>query len=203
MTDEDLISALRGGDEDVTDYIIDKYKNLVRAKARPLFLAGADNDDLVQEGMLGLFKALRDYDPNAGASFKTFAKICIERQMYTAVEAAGRLKHSPLNFAISLYANTAEEEAGDAENSSYLIDRIDGSFAVSPEEELEKKDSFERLYKRINDNLSGLEKEVFELYMSGMSYTEIAGTLNKEHKTIDNALQRIKAKVKKAVPAEY
>lgn len=197
-SDEELIVRLRDGEARITDYIMDKYKNLVRNKAKSMFILGADNDDLIQEGMIGLFKAIRDYDSGRDASFFTFADLCISRQMYTAVQASGRQKHAPLNTYISLYSYvTGEGEAGSEE--AQLLSVLASKSELSPEEMLIDRENVENLEKTIERELSSFEKQVLDLYITGMSYVQIAKVLGKDEKSADNALQRIKGKLKKAI----
>lgn len=194
FTDEELILRLRDGEARITDYIMDKYKNLVRSKAGSMYILGADRDDLIQEGMIGLFKAIRDYDTGRDASFFTFADLCISRQMYTAVQAAGRQKHAPLNSYISLYADMSEK------SNSEELELIQSLMSLSdknPEDLLIDKENVEVLEKVIERELSSFEKQVLDLYITGMKYTQIAKVLGKDEKSTDNALQRIKAKLKK------
>ena len=194
FTDEELIVRLRDGEEKITDHIMDKYKNLVRSKAGSMYILGADRDDLIQEGLIGLFKAIRDYDTGRDASFFTFADLCISRQMYTAVQAAGRQKHAPLNSYISLYADMGEKsDSEDMELIQSLISLSD----KNPEDLLIDRENVESLEKIIERELSGFEKQVLDLYLTGMKYTQIAKVLGKDEKSTDNALQRIKAKLKK------
>ena len=193
-TDEELIDRLRHGEDAIMDYICDKYKNLVRSKARSMFILGADSDDLIQEGMIGLFKAVRDYDMGRDASFFTFAELCISRQMYTAVQAAKRQKHFPLNTYISLDAGSTHKEGREESTLAELIaDRAE----LSPEELVLDKERVAYLEKTIETELSDFEKQVLDLYMTGMSYSQIARVLGREEKATDNALQRLKAKIKK------
>lgn len=199
-SDEELILMQRDGEDEITDYIMDKYKNLVRSKAKSMYILGADAEDLIQEGMIGLFKAVRDYDSGRDASFFTFADLCVSRQMYTAVQAAGRQKHAPLNTYISLYANSSdkgmrEREGGEGELMNSIISQAERS----PEELLIDKENVEVLEKTIEKELSGFEKQVLDLYLTGMKYTQIAKVLGKDEKSTDNALQRIKSKLKKAI----
>ena len=196
FTDEELILRLRDGEAPITDYIMDKYKNLVRSKAGSMYILGADRDDLIQEGMIGLFKAIRDYDTGRDASFFTFADLCISRQMYTAVQAAGRQKHAPLNSYISLYADMSEK--GDGEDME-LIQSLMSLSDKNPEDLLIDKENVEGLEKLIERELSNFEKQVLDLYITGMKYTQIAKVLGKDEKSTDNALQRIKTKLKKAI----
>ncbi len=196
FTDEELIVHLRDGEEQITDYIMDKYKNLVRSKAGSMYILGADRDDLIQEGMIGLFKAIRDYDTGRDASFFTFADLCISRQMYTAVQAAGRQKHAPLNTYISLYAGSSEK--GEKEEKE-LIDSLISQVERNPEDMLIDKENVELLEKKIERELSTFEKQVLDLYITGMKYTQIAKVLGKDEKSTDNALQRIKSKLRNSL----
>lgn len=193
-TDEELIDRLRRGEDLIMDYICDKYKNLVRSKARSMFILGADNDDLIQEGMIGLFKAVRDYDMGRDASFFTFAELCISRQMYTAVQAAKRQKHLPLNTYVSLDSGSMNQEGREESTLAELIaDRAE----LSPEELVLDKERVAYLEKTIETELSDFENQVLDLYMTGMSYSQIAKVLGREEKATDNALQRLKSKIKK------
>ena len=191
--DEELILRLRDGDSAITDFIMDKYKNLVRSKAKAMFILGADNDDLIQEGMIGLFKAVRDYDTGRDASFYTFAELCITRQIYNAIQASGRQKHIPLNTYISLYATNGNQEMPESE----LIHTIPAGRGNDPEELILEKEKLEVLEQIIEAELSIFEKAVLDLYLTGMSYTQIAAVLGKDIKSTDNALTRIKSKIRK------
>ena len=179
LTDEELIERLRSGRLEVQEYLLEKYKPFVKSKSRVLFLVGGDKEDLIQEGMIGLFKAIRDFNPENGAPFAAFAKLCVERQLYTAIESAGRLKNAPLNAYISL-----------SEESENLMD---GGI----EDVVIEKASYQQMYENMQEYLSAMEKEVLELYLEGKDYTEIAKLLGKTDKSIDNALQRIKGKIRK------
>ncbi len=197
-SDEELILRLRDGEEQITDYIMDKYKNLVKSKAKSMYILGADNDDLIQEGMIGLFKAVRDYDSGRDASFFTFADLCISRQIYTAVQASGRQKHAPLNTYISLYSNfTSPSEQGGEE--AELLNILSSKAELSPEEMIIDKENVENLEKTIERELSSFEKQVLDLYITGMSYVQIAKVLARDEKSTDNALQRIKGKLRKVI----
>lgn len=198
FSDDELILRLRDGESAITDYIMDKYKNLVRNKAKSMYILGADREDLIQEGMIGLFKAIRDYDTGRDASFYTFADLCVSRQMYTAVQAAGRQKHAPLNTYISLYADSFENGSEDGEGRE-LFDSISSQLEKSPEELLIDKENVEVLEKIMEKELSSFEKQVLDLYLTGMRYSQIAKVLGRDGKSTDNALQRIKAKLKKAI----
>lgn len=179
FSDEELICRLRAGESSIEEYLLEKYKPFVKSKSRALFLVGGDKEDLIQEGMIGLFKAIRDYNPENGAPFAAFAKLCVERQIYTAIEAAGRMKNAPLNAYISL-----------SEESETLMD---GGI----EDEVIEKTSFQQMYLAAQAHLSKMEKEVLSFFLEGKEYTEIAEILGKTDKSIDNALQRIKTKIRK------
>jgi RNA polymerase sporulation-specific sigma factor len=195
VSDEELILRLRDGETEIMDYICDKYKDLVKTKAKSMFILGGDNEDLIQEGMIGLFKAVRDYDCGRDASFYTFADLCVSRQMYTAVQAAGRKKHIPLNTYVSLYENA---EHGDSEEGR-LIDALENKTEISPEELFLDKERVKYLDDIIENELSSFEKQVLELHLTGMSYVQIAKVLGRDEKATDNALQRMKNKIKKKI----
>lgn len=197
-SDEELILRLRDGEGAIIDYIMDKYKNLVRSKAKSMYILGADRDDLIQEGMIGLFKAVRDYDAGRDASFFTFADLCVSRQMYTAIQAAGRQKHTPLNTYISLYAS-ADQDADGGDGEWELMGNMASMPGKNPEELLIDKENVERLERTIEKELSTFEKQVLDLYLTGMKYSQIARVLGRDGKSTDNALQRIKSKLKKAI----
>lgn len=194
FSDEELIQRLRDGEEPIMDYIIGKYKNLVRSKTKSLFILGADYDDLLQEGMIGLFKAIRDYDPGRDASFFTFAELCITRQAYTAVQSSSRKKHAFLNSYVSIYESGEKQENGD---DMELLSSLVSPETRNPEELLIDKENVEQLEEAIDRELSDFEKQVLELHLTGMNYTEIAHVLGKTDKATDNALQRVKMKIKK------
>lgn len=194
--DEELILRLRDGEEKITDYIMEKYKNLVRSKAGSMYILGADREDLIQEGMIGLFKAIRDYDTGRDASFATFAELCVARQMYTAVQAAGRKKHAPLNSYVSLYAGNGSDKT---EEEKELLDSLVSRDEQNPEEMLIDRENVERIEKAIESELSSFERQVLDLYLTGMKYTEIARVLGKDDKSTDNALQRCRSKIRKAL----
>lgn len=195
-SDEELIIRYREGEQQIVDYLMEKYKNVVRSKAGRMFILGADKDDLIQEGMIGLFKAVRDYDSGRDASFYTFADLCVSRQMYTAIQAANRKKHSPLNSYISLYKNQEETDM-----ESELIGAIRNSSERNPEEILIDRENVETIEKIIENDLSSFERQVLELSMTGMSYQDIARLLGKDSKSTDNALNRVKTKIKKQLKA--
>lgn len=197
-SDEELMMHLRDGEDGIIDFIMNKYKNLVRSKAKSMYILGADGDDLIQEGMIGLFKAIRDFDSGRDASFFTFADLCISRQMYTAVQASRRQKHIPLNTYISLYATSKRNDDRNEEDMA-LVNILALKSDQSPEEMVIDKENVEQLEKTIEKELSSLEKQVLDLYLTGMSYMQIAKVLGRDEKSTDNALQRIKNKLRKAL----
>lgn len=192
MADEQVATIAKNGDIIATEYIIKKYKNLVKARARTYFLIGADKEDIVQEGMIGLFKAIRDFKSDKTASFKAFAELCITRQIITAIKTATRQKHIPLNSYVSLNRPVFDDDA-----EQTLLDTISEKKVFDPEEIMITKEHFSDLREKMSKNLSKLEWNVLSLYLDGKSYTEIAKRINKSEKSIDNALQRIKRKVAK------
>ena len=190
LADEQVAELSAEGDKDAAEYLLAKYKNLVRARAKQYFMAGADRDDIMQEGMIGLFKAIRDFDPTKQASFRGFAEICIRRQIITAVKTASRRKHTPLNSYISLSMPVYEDES-----ERTLVDMLAEREFVDPEEMFLRREKAEAMEAEINQKLSGLEQTVLSLYLGGMNYQEIAVELGRTPKSIDNALQRIKRKL--------
>lgn len=192
MTDEKLIELSRDGKDEVIDYLLDKYKGLVRRKARTMFLVGGDTDDLIQEGMIGLYKAVRDYDVRKEASFLTFANLCIDRQIYSAINASNRKKHSPLNSYISfpllnfLNDNVTNELYMDKQNVNHR----------NPEDLYIDRENVLYIEHMLEKELSAFEYEVLKMYIDGADYIEIAERMDKKPKSIDNAIQRIKKKVK-------
>lgn len=193
LSDEELITRLREGDSSIMDFILDKYKNLVRSHASSMYILGADREDLIQEGMIGLFKAIREYDFGRDAGFYTFADLCISRQMYTAVQNSRRFKHAPLNSYVSLNREDGQE------GSSPLVELMASGREDDPEKQVIDKENLERLEELIDRELSSFEKEVLDLYRTGMSYSQIAKVLGRDEKSTDNALQRLKNKLRKAV----
>ena len=194
LTDDELIRRLRMGETGIIDYLMEKYKNLVRKEANAMYLLGGETDDLIQEGMIGLFKAVQDYDVDQEASFFSFARLCVTRQLYSAIEASNRKKHSPLNSYISLY------EREDGENS--LIDTMESGQETNPEELLVSQERAKTLEERLEKELSELERRVLYLHLMGTDYKTIAKLLDRSPKTIDNALQRIKGKMQKILEKE-
>ena len=192
FTDEELLVRLRDGEEAIMDYLIGKYKGLVRKRTKSLYLLGADYDDLLQEGMIGLYKAIRDYKQEKLSSFRAFAELCITRQIITAIKTATRQKHIPLNSYISLNKPLYDEES-----DRTLLDVIMEGKASNPEEIIINREDLVTIHEKINDVLSGLEQDVLIAYLDGKSYQEIADALGRHVKSIDNALQRVKHKLEK------
>ncbi len=189
MSDAQLIQMFRRGEAPVIDYLMEKYKYLVRKKANALFLLGGDSEDLIQEGMIGLFKAIRDYDEEE-SSFFSFAELCINRQLYTAIEAAARKKHRPLNSYVSLSGAGAE-----GENAAFQGELAAND--LNPEQMVIDRENMEDVLERIRASLSRMEKRVFEYYLEGMNYRQIAAIMGKSEKSVDNSLQRIKQKAQR------
>ena len=189
-SDEELIVRYRDGDTDAMDFIFERYKHLVRKKAKAMFLAGGDNDDLIQEGMIGLYKAIRDYNTDREASFATFASMCINRQMITAVTASNRKKNMPLNTYVS-YDMPA---GGDEDSDMRLVDILQSQTELNPEKLLIDKEHNRDLKSRLKEVLSTFEQQVLAYYLEGMDYTAIAKKMQKPPKSVDNALQRIRSK---------
>ncbi len=194
--DEELIMMLRDGQQEVVDFLMNKYKNLVRSRAKTMYILGADTEDLIQEGMIGLFKAIRDYDFGRDAGFYTFAQLCISRQIYTAVQASGRKKHMPLNTYISIYSEvTADGENGQKMELSGMLE----SEEKSPEESMIDRENVEYIEQIIQSQLSLLERQVLDLYITDMGVSEISKILGIDEKSADNALQRAKSKIRRAI----
>jgi RNA polymerase sporulation-specific sigma factor len=191
-TDEDMVDAVRDGDSDALEQLINKYKHFVRAKARSYFLIGADREDIVQEGMIGLYKSIRDFRGDKLASFKAFAELCVTRQIITAIKTATRQKHIPLNSYVSL-----DKPIYDEDSDRTLLDVICGSRVTDPEELIINQEEFVGLEDKMGEILSDLERRVLMLYLDGRSYQEIAVDLDRHVKSIDNALQRVKRKLER------
>nr|WP_263629653.1 RNA polymerase sporulation sigma factor SigH [Bacillus tianshenii] len=192
MEDEQVVEHVHMGDSEALDYLINKYKNFVRAKARSYFLIGADREDIVQEGMIGLYKAIRDFREDKLTSFKAFAELCITRQIITAIKTATRQKHIPLNSYVSL-----DKPIYDEESDRTLMDVISGAKVMDPEELIINQEEFDDIEVKMAELLSDLERKVLVLYLDGRSYQEISEDLNRHVKSIDNALQRVKRKLER------
>ncbi len=189
--DEELVTLVREGHDYALDFLLNKYKKLVEKKSKSYFLMGAGRDDLIQEGMIGLFKAVRDYRHDSTASFFSFADLCITRQIITAVKASTRQKHMPLNTYVSLNKPAFEEGS----DKTALLDLMPSKKILDPEELIIGEESLHLIEEELEDKLSKFEKEVLKLYIDGVGYVEIAQVINKPVKSIDNALQRIKKKL--------
>lgn len=192
MTDEEVVQLAQDGDVNAQEHIIHKYKNFVRAKAKSYFLIGADKEDIIQEGMIGLYKAIRDFKPDKLSSFRAFAELCITRQIITAIKTATRQKHIPLNSYVSLNKPIYDEES-----DRTLLDVLSGTKISDPEELIIGREELESMEVKIGEVLSDLEWEVLKSYLEGKSYQEIACDLDRHAKSIDNALQRVKRKLEK------
>ncbi len=192
LSDEDIVEAFRLGESEALEFLINKYRNFVRAKARSYFLIGADREDIVQEGMIGLYKSIRDFKGDKQSSFKAFAELCITRQIITAIKTATRQKHIPLNSYISL-----DKPIYDEDSDRTLLDVICGSQICDPEQLIINKEEFVGLEDKMSEILSDLERKVLMLYLDGRSYQEISVDLKRHVKSIDNALQRVKRKLER------
>lgn len=191
ISDDELVKVAKNGDNNAIETLVDRYKNYISLKTRTYFLRGADKEDIMQEGMIGLIKAIRDYKVDKQVSFKSFAELCITRQIITAVKAATRQKHTPLNSYISLYGS------GDGDEDRSPLDLIDSNTRFNPEEYIIMRENLKKIDEQILKFLSKFEKSVLECYMTGKSYQEISEVLGRPVKSIDNALQRIKRKFEK------
>jgi RNA polymerase sporulation-specific sigma factor len=192
MEDSALVDLVKAGRVDALDFLINKYRNFVRAKARTYFLIGADREDIVQEGMIGLYKAIRDFNGEKLASFKAFAELCVTRQIITAIKTATRQKHIPLNSYVSL-----DKPIYDEESDRTLLDIIVSSKAGDPQDVLINQERFLDMEEKMAQLLSELERQVLALYLDGRSYQEISEELKRHVKSIDNALQRVKRKLER------
>ena len=192
MPDEAVVELAGNGDMNAQEYLINKYKNFVRAKARTYFLLGGDKEDLIQEGMIGMYKAIRDYRPDKLSSFRAFAELCITRQIITAIKTATRQKHIPLNSYVSLNKPIYDEDS-----DRTLLDVITGTKITDPEELIISQEEFDNIEEKMGELLSSLELRVLMYYLEGKSYQEIAEDLGRHVKSIDNALQRVKRKLEK------
>ena len=197
LTDEETIAKIKSGDEQALAYMLDKYKDLVHMKVGKYFMIGAEKDDIIQEGMIGLYKAIKTYDESKNNTFKTFANMCIERQLITAIKTSNRQKHMPLNSYLSL--NISAYDKNNDDDSTELIDTFNSQTIEDPLETIMKKEQYTEIEKAIDKNLSDFEKKVLDRYMKGESYTIIAKRLDSPVKSIDNAIQRIRKKAIKNI----
>ena len=197
IKDEDLVEIIRSGDKLAFDYLINRYKELVNIKVSKYFIIGAERDDIVQEGLIGLFKAIKSYKPEMKSSFKSFANMCIERQLITAIKSSNRQKHLPLNSYLSLNISAYNEEESDSDTA--LIDVFDSALVEDPLDTITKKEYYKKVEDTIDKSLSDFEKKVLSKYINGKSYAEIAEDLQTPVKSIDNAIQRIRKKAVKGL----
>lgn len=197
MTDEEVIDNIKQGDLSAQNYLLEKYKDLVNMKANKFFLVGAENDDMIQEGMIGLYKAIQSFDKDKQNSFKTFANLCVERQLITAIKSSNRQKHIPLNSSFSLNLSAYDEN-----DDTTVLEILDTKTVEDPLETITKKEYYEFIENKIEKHLSSFEKQVLDRYVQGDSYIDIATKLNSPVKSIDNAIQRIRKKAIKCLGSE-
>ncbi|AFA49619.1 sigma-70 family RNA polymerase sigma factor [Acetobacterium woodii] len=190
--ESDLVKRAQSGDKEAEEFLLEKYRKIVLIRARAYYLVGGDNEDLIQEGMIGLLKAIWDFKPDREARFSTFANLCIERQIQTAISSANRQKHMLLNNSVSIYAAVSEEEP-----HHIIIDRLTAKKSIEPGAELIKEEELEQLMLDVKRELSNFEKKVLSYYIQGASYLEISEALDCSNKSVDNALQRIRKKIGK------
>ena len=200
MKDEDLIEIIKSGDKNAFEYLINKYKELVNIKVSKYFIVGAEKEDIVQEGLIGLFKAIKSYKPGMQNSFKSFANMCIERQLITAIKTSNRQKHMPLNSYLSLNISAYDEDESDCDTS--LIDIFNSTLIEDPLDTITKKEYFQNIESTIDKSLSDFEKKVLNKYINGKSYVQIAEDLDTPVKSVDNAIQRIRKKAIKGLKQE-
>ena len=200
MKDEDLIEIIKSGDKQAFEYLINKYKELVNLKVGKYFIIGAEKDDIMQEGLIGLFKAIKSYKSDMQSSFKSFANMCIERQLITAIKTSNRQKHIPLNSYLSLNMSAYDEEEGESNTS--LLEIFNNTLIEDPLDTITKKEYYQNIEDTIERSLSDFEKKVLNKYINGKSYTEIAEDLDTPVKSIDNAIQRIRKKAIKGLKQE-
>ena len=197
MTDEELIELIKSGDKYAIDFLIEKYKDLVNMKVGKYYMISAEKEDIVQEGMIGLFKAIQSFNPDKQNSFKTFANLCIERQLITAIKTSNRQKHQPLNSYLSLSSSAYNNE--DDENNSEMIEFFDSHTTEDPLETITKKEYYKTVENAIDTSLSNFEKQVLQRFIKGESYVDIAAKLDAPVKSVDNAIQRIRKKAIKNI----
>lgn len=199
-TDEELIEIIKSGDKLAFDYLMNRYKELVNIKVSKYFIVGAEHDDIVQEGLIGLFKAIKSYKPEMKNSFKSFANMCIERQLITAIKTSNRQKHAPLNSYLSLNISAYDEDESNSDTA--LIDVFDATLMEDPLDMITKKEYYQKIEDTIDKSLSDFEKKVLNKYINGESYVKIAEDLDTPVKSIDNAIQRIRKKAIKGLLQE-
>mgnify|MGYP002338594369 FL=1 len=200
MSDDELLELINKKDTDALDFLICKYKDLVNSKVNKYFIIGAEKEDIVQEGLIGLYKAIKDYKPDKQNSFKSFANLCIERQLITAIKSSNRQKHMPLNSYLSLNMTAFENEDGN--NDTQIVDVLENTVIEDPLDTITKKEYFLSVENVIDSSLSDFEKKVLNRYVQGESYVKIAERLDAPVKSVDNAIQRIRKKTAKNIQAE-
>lgn len=200
MSDDELLELINKKDIDALDFLICKYKDLVNSKVNKYFIIGAEKEDIVQEGLIGLYKAIKDYKPDKQNSFKSFANLCIERQLITAIKSSNRQKHMPLNSYLSLNMTAFENEDGN--NDTQIVDVLENTVIEDPLDTITKKEYFSSVENVIDSSLSDFEKKVLNRYVQGESYVKIAERLDAPVKSVDNAIQRIRKKTAKNIQAE-
>ena len=200
MSDDELLKLINKKDTDALDFLICKYKDLVNSKVNKYFIIGAEKEDIVQEGLIGLYKAIKDYKPDKQNSFKSFANLCIERQLITAIKSSNRQKHMPLNSYLSLNMIAFENEDGN--NDTQIVDVLENTVIEDPLDTITKKEYFSSVENVIDSSLSDFEKKVLNRYVQGESYVKIAERLDAPVKSVDNAIQRIRKKTAKNIQAE-
>ena len=200
MSDDELLELINKKDTDALDFLICKYKDLVNSKVNKYFIIGAEKEDIVQEGLIGLYKAIKDYKPDKQNSFKSFANLCIERQLITAIKSSNRQKHMPLNSYLSLNMTAFENEDGN--NDTQIVDVLENTVIEDPLDTITKKEYFSSVENVIDSSLSDFEKKVLNRYVQGEAYVKIAERLDAPVKSVDNAIQRIRKKTAKNIQAE-
>lgn len=200
MSDEELLEAIKKDDKDALDFLICKYKDLVNSKVNKYFIIGAEKEDIIQEGLIGLYKAIKDYNPDKQNSFKSFANLCIERQLITAIKSSNRQKHMPLNSYLSLNMTAYENEDGN--NDTEIMEVLDTNVIEDPLDTITKKEYMTNVENVIDTSLSDFEKKVLNGYIQGESYVKIAEKLDAPVKSVDNAIQRIRKKTARSLSAD-
>ena len=195
-TDEDLIQIIKSGDKHALEYLIDRYKGLVNMKVSKYYIIGAEREDIIQEGLIGLFKAIKNYQLDKQSSFKNFANMCIERQLITAIKSSNRQKHMPLNSYLSLNMNAYDNNDVNSQNEADLIEILNANLIEDPLDTITQKEYYKVVENTIDKTLSSFEKQVLNFYMQGQSYVQIAERLKTPVKSVDNAIQRIRKKIK-------
>ena len=201
-TDEDLIQIIKSGDKHALEYLIDRYKGLVNMKVSKYYIIGAEREDIIQEGLIGLFKAIKNYQSDKQSSFKNFANMCIERQLITAIKSSNRQKHMPLNSYLSLNMNAYDNNDVNSQNEADLIEILNANLIEDPLDTITQKEYYKVVENTIDKTLSSFEKQVLNFYMQGQSYVQIAERLKTPVKSVDNAIQRIRKKAIKEIPNE-